>query len=358
MVISALFRHTSLDSNIITITTDQVKSMFLNECKQKYEFDKERLESYKIILDQFEIKKQEKETEIERHRIGCNSNISMAGLKAISRSKQNQQENSNSINLSDLHELDSITQNIHHYKQLITSQLQIVESSKAVLDRYTTLVTVIEGATSRETDKYIEQINENDECPICMCPFAPEIMIYKCNHIFCVLCCDQLRKTGTDTCPICRTKVSNEEIIIVQNKKSIKSYGTKIDYILKILKKTQENEKIIIMTQFDNSIKIIQNIFNKNGFSTVIMNDYKDLQIFKNSAKILILSATSQSAGLDLSFASTMIMLEPPNGDYSFRKDLVKQIVGRIYRIGQTKAVKVITLIAEKTIEEQLSIDI
>lgn len=356
MLISALFRYTNLDGNMITITTDQVKAMFLNKCKTDYENNNERLISYMNILQNLETIKQRKLQEIEHSNIP--KGMTVSGYKAMVRANQIVSETKD-VNPELLREIDGIEHNISHYNNLIVQQKQLVESSKAVYDRYNTLVTVIEGAASRSTDDmFSEKINEHDECPICMCPYSPEIAIYKCDHFFCAMCSDQLRKTGTDNCPMCRIKVSDDEIIIVQNKKSILSYGTKIDYILKILKKSSDDEKFILMTQFDNSIKVIEKIFNSQGFESIVMNSFSDLERFKNSGKILILSATSQSAGLDLSFASTMIMLEPPNGEYSYRKDLIKQIVGRIYRIGQTKPVKVITLIAEKTIEEMLAIDL
>lgn len=356
MLISALFRYTNLDGSMISITTDQVKAMFLNKCKTDYENNNERLTSYMDILQNLESMKLQKLEEIEHSNIP--KGMTLAGYKAMVRAKQQVPE-TKEVNPELLKEIDGIEHNISHYNNLIVQQKQLVDSSKAVYDRYHTLVTVIEGAASRSTDDmFSEKINEHDECPICMCPYSPEIAIYKCDHFFCAMCSDQLRKSGTDSCPMCRTKVSDDEIIIVQNKKSVVSYGTKIDYILKILKKLPEDEKIILMTQFDNSIKVIEKIFNSQGFESIVMNSFSDLERFKSSGKILILSATSQSAGLDLSFASTMIMLEPPNGDYSFRKDLIKQIVGRIYRIGQTKPVKVITLIAEKTIEEMLAIDL
>jgi SNF2 family DNA or RNA helicase len=356
MVISALFRYSNLDSSIITVTSDQIKEMFLVKCKTEYEQHNDRLTSYMNILQNLETMKLNKIQEIENSQIP--KGMTVSGYKAMIRAKQQVPEN-NTVSPELLKEINGIEHNISHYNSLIINQRQVVDSSKAVYDRYNTLVTVIEGAASRSTDDmFSERINESDECPICMCPYSPEIAIYKCDHFFCAMCSDQLRKSGTYSCPMCRTKVSDDEIIIVQNKKDAVSYGTKIDYLLKILKKSSEDEKIILMTQFDNSINVIERILNSQGFIAVVMNSFSDLEKFKSSGKILILSATSQSAGLDLSFASTMIMLEPPNGDYSFRKDLVKQIVGRIYRIGQTKPVKVITLIAEKTIEEMLAIDL
>jgi SNF2 family DNA or RNA helicase len=74
--------------------------------------------------------------------------------------------------------------------------------------------------------------------------------------------------------------------------------------------------------------------------------------------KVIILSSLNQPSGIDLSFVSNIIILEPPNGEFSFRRDMERQIIGRILRINQTKPVTVTRLVIEDSIEMQLYVDL
>jgi SNF2 family DNA or RNA helicase len=50
--------------------------------------------------------------------------------------------------------------------------------------------------------------------------------------------------------------------------------------------------------------------------------------------------------------------MEPLHGEYSFRRDIEKQIIGRIHCIKQTSDSNVYRLVIKNTIEEQLYVDL
>ena len=57
---------------------------------------------------------------------------------------------------------------------------------------------------------------------------------------------------------------------------------------------------------------------------------------------------------MDLSFVRNMILFEPLRGEYSYRRDIEKQLIGRINRINQTCPMNIYKLIINGTIEEKL----
>ena len=69
---------------------------------------------------------------------------------------------------------------------------------------------------------------------------------------------------------------------------------------------------------------------------------------------ILILSSVKNASGIDLSFVSNIVIFEPIIGDTLFLRDIEKQIIGRIYRINQTKDINIYRFIIKDTIEEQI----
>ena len=77
---------------------------------------------------------------------------------------------------------------------------------------------------------------------------------------------------------------------------------------------------------------------------------------FRNnsSKRVLIISSVKNASGIDLSFVSNIVMFEPIIGDTLYLMDIEKQIIGRIYRIGQTKDINVYRFIVKDTIEYEI----
>ncbi len=314
-------------SNIIIACSDevsshisimQVKNNFLNKFKTMYESQLAILKSYEKNLENLV---QTKKDFIE--------NVFSYIEKYIS-----------SLNAC---ELDN---NIRHYQELVCSQQKIVESRLAVYKRYDKIINDIEKIS--ETD---ENNDENSTCPICLCKLSTLIALYECGHVFCKKCSDLWREKNNKKCVICRAETHNDKIINIT--RFAKQNGTKIDYIIKLLRST--DEQFAIFTQFGPSITVMQKLLNQAGISCSIYNNIDDILDFKkNNKKALILSSASQISGIDLSFISQTIIMEPINGTYSFQRDGEKQLCARLCRIGQTKNVNMYRLIIKDTIEEQL----
>jgi SNF2 family DNA or RNA helicase len=96
----------------------------------------------------------------------------------------------------------------------------------------------------------------------------------------------------------------------------------------------------------------LNNILQIENIDNILFKDSYDIERFKINSKVLLLSSNKNSSGIDLSFVKNLIIFEPIKGSSNFMKDIKKQIIGRIYRIGQLNEINIYFLITQNTIEE------
>ena len=182
--------------------------------------------------------------------------------------------------------------------------------------------------------------------------FSPPITYFKnCGHYFCKECIDHIFKMSSDIkCPCCRQKIEKKNVIVVDNVSDI-NLSPKTHEIIKIIKENTDN-KYIIFTQFSKIIDKLQNNFNKNSINTMTYNEYVHCQN-KDDVQIILLSSEQNAEGINLSMFDNIIIYEPfENSMYC--KEIEKQLIGRIHRIGRTKSVDVFRLITLDTIEQEI----
>ncbi len=179
--------------------------------------------------------------------------------------------------------------------------------------------------------------------------------VLPCCHIYCSPCIEgwiNMRKNYNLTCPMCRVNVDKTKIYRVSNIIN-NNYSTKINKIINII--NSSNTKFIIFTQYEKLIKKLHDILEQLNISNITFNDYNDVTNFKNSNdKVLILSSTNNASGIDLSFVTNLIIMEPIIGSFNFLRDIEKQIIGRIYRNNQKNNINIYRTIISNTIEEQI----
>ena len=369
-VMTAVLHDDCSDKGYINLTVEQVKELFLDQTKREYSEQTHLLEKLLQQLHYLHLIKSEIISHIER-----GLPINMGGIMAMMRCngtfdsaiyERSVSAPHSSREIRDRHshvELQDIEHNISHFTDLVRTKERDVESKKAVFERYSKIYSVIEEATARGSDNdadtnFDDDIDYDSACQICMSPVSNQIAVFECGHFFCKICSDNLRKDGNELCPSCRRRIPNDKVTIVNHIKSDNFYGTKFNYIVEMLHHSQE-EQFIIFTQFDRNIKSLSAVLNREGISNVIYQDIGNIIDFRdNHKRVIILSSVNQPSGLDLSFAANIIILEPPNGEFSFRRDIERQIIGRILRINQSKPVTVTRLIITNSIEEQLYVDL
>lgn len=243
-----------------------------------------------------------------------------------------------------------------HFEQLIKKQ-EIVVTAKYSAYKYfndttTKITNVIENHNHNDDD-----FDCDDNCAICLNPHESPITYFKkCAHYFCKSCIDvmfsqtpmKFNNTVTIPCPICRTPVSNDNILIVSDKCEI-TYSPKIREIINII--TQSPDRFIIFTQFHKLIDNLIVILQRCGIDVIKYSEYKNME--EKNAKVIILSSEENAAGIDLTEFNNVIVFEPFE-DSTYCKEIYWQLVGRVHRNGQTKPVSVYRLIMMGTIEEMI----
>jgi len=232
--------------------------------------------------------------------------------------------------------------NINHYDFKIKEQTEIVVNKK------------------QSYEYLFNKINDtNKVCPICMegITDGDKYDVPECGHICCTDCMLYWLTSNT-SCTVCKRNINKDKIYTITNLNQIKlKYSTKIDKLFDILHSTlNPTDKVIIYTQFDNMIEKLVQTLNLEGIGSIQFEDPSQIDKFRNNQnkRVLILSSVKNASGIDLSFVSNIVIFEPIIGDSLYLKDIEKQIIGRIYRINQTKDINVYRFIIKDTIEYEI----
>jgi DNA repair protein RAD16 len=142
----------------------------------------------------------------------------------------------------------------------------------------------------------------------------------------------------------------------------IKQHGTKMAHIIIHLKElAQKKEKAILFSQWDSLLTKIMKTLSDSGIKNCrvkgsIFQRKKTVKRFVESEDILVmcLSTQNSASGLNLQVATNILILDPIYGTKEYHDNTKQQIIGRAYRIGQTKPVKVVNFLIKNTIEEKV----
>ena len=237
-----------------------------------------------------------------------------------------------------------LMENINHYKTKIAEQGEIVANRKQAYDYLNSKINDV-----------------NKECPVCMSEITDgdSYDVPDCGHICCSECMGYWL-TFNSSCTVCHRPIVKEKKYTISNLDQVKlKYSTKIDKLLEIINNMDtENNKIIVYTQFDNLISKISQTLKLEGIGCINLIEPEQIFEFRTNPqkRVLIISSVKNASGIDLSFVSNIVIFEPIIGDTLFLRDIERQIVGRIYRINQTKDINIFRFIIKNTIEEQIFI--
>lgn len=118
------------------------------------------------------------------------------------------------------------------------------------------------------------------------------------------------------------------------------------------------NEKILIYTQFLDTVRLLDKIFKAEGWGHVKFTGKMSLSArerainqftYDDNISIMILSLKAGGVGLNLNMASKVIIL-----DLWFNSSIEAQAYCRAFRIGQRRKVDVIRFVVKDTIDEDL----
>ena len=235
--------------------------------------------------------------------------------------------------------------------------------------------TVPEPEPELELDSDYEEISDDKTCGICLGDLSCDSILLQCGHIYCSECIEMVVSKGNNKCPSCRTSLKNTTIYKKSqtHKKTsvlndlIEQYGTKIAHLINICKSDKMiDEKIIIYSYSPSLLVNVLLILNSNGIKSIMPSTNPDeknisetINQFRDdeTIKVLVLSSEHNASGLNIICASSIIILQPINGDYIYRRQIENQIIGRLHRIGQVREIKFIRMIIKNTIEATIDIE-
>ena len=155
----------------------------------------------------------------------------------------------------------------------------------------------------------------------------------------------------------------SEEIIT----KEVSQWGTKLGKIVSIIQEIIENNtnpKILVYSQWEDSLSLLHNILSSIKISACVMtrvNNYESVTTFKKdpSIHVLLLLLQQGNNGLDMSMANHIIIMEPilsasRRGVEVWFIAMEAQAVSRVQRIGQYLPSSVHYVIVENTIESKM----
>jgi SNF2 family DNA or RNA helicase len=231
---------------------------------------------------------------------------------------------------------------VEHYVKNISIQSEVTARHKA---GYEFFITSIESVS-----KIFENKDADDTCPICWDEHKPPIKYLKlCGHYYCSSCIEYLLTASSRIkCPTCRQETTKDDIITVHEVSEINE-SPKLYEIYKIL--AQSSERFIIFSQFDILDKFYTELL-KRKINVMSYNEYSTNPA-NGECQVLLLSSEKNAEGINLSMFDKLIIFEPFE-DHMYCKEIEKQLIARIHRIGRSKKVEVFRLITRGTIEEEI----
>ena len=241
------------------------------------------------------------------------------------------------------------------------------KGKKGTFEFFNNMITTLKKVSSKKNDT-------EETCTICLCEFTgDDIGLTSCGHMYCFNCISQSIQAN-QACPVCRKKITMANIhkisyeipvvktdnIEIKDKISlINKIGTKLTNLVMYIRKYKC--KRVIFSQWDSMLINIGDVLNTYGIKNVFCRGNvwvrdKAIRDFTNidDIDVIMLSSESAASGTNLTAAEEVILIDPIYGNYETRRNAEWQAIGRVYRMGQTKQVRVVRLIMKDTVEEEI----
>lgn len=247
---------------------------------------------------------------------------------------------------------------------------------------------------------HLEQIqgghadDEARRCFICTNLIETGILTNACGHLCCQACFYAWMKQGRRTCPMCKTKLTLNDVhrvvfrhaeadvgasstatsaargapayrtlpdalrTAIERTPSQGRYGSKLDLLTKHLLHLHRTtrEKSLVFSSFARGLDLVAESLRANGVPYARLEGGGSKRVgatvdaFQHTdVPVLLLHSEVQSAGLNLLAATHLFLLEP-----LMNHALELQAIGRVHRIGQTRATHVYCYMVHDTVEQRI----
>ena len=226
-----------------------------------------------------------------------------------------------------------------------------------------------------------------EECPVCLCEMTEPVLI-PCGHSFCKICAIKTSSSenyyGGGFCPVCRVPFDKASFVHINLPSKINKVSfadgtyledfrellgkrfrssTKLDRLILEIKAKRDahsTDKLLVFSQFTHMLDFCEVSlksmnppvkFQRLDGSMSTVKREQALKIFREDSEqeVLLMSLKAGCLGLNITCANIVILLDP-----WWNAAVEQQAIGRSYRIGQTKNVRVIRFIANETVEVKM----
>lgn len=216
------------------------------------------------------------------------------------------------------------------------------------------------------------QDGEDFDCPICISP-PTDIVITQCAHIFCRACILKTLQSSKRSCPLCRRPLAESDLFSAPPEaisgsgemagSSKPSQSSKVSTLIKLLVASRQknpSSNSVVFSQFRKMLIFLEEPLRAAGFKVLrldgSMNAKKRGEVIREFGEkdesiptILLASLKASGAGINLTAASRVYLLEP-----WWNPAVEEQAMDRVHRIGQKEDVTITRLIARNSIEERI----
>lgn len=244
---------------------------------------------------------------------------------------------------------------------------------------------LLEDAARRLVELVQERGNGTSNlCPICL-DQPMDTCYIPCGHSFCQTCSAIVlaSEPQQQRCPMCRSEIAesrdidealerhgrgsdseaDEEALIVEQEWNPRS--SKIDYVLREIQRLQRRQdeeaaggatKVLVFSQWRRVLDCMARVLDDAGITylridgiTSAKRRAEHQQTFTTdpTVTVMLCSLNCCSEGINLQAANTVFIMDP-----WWTAEKENQAGARTYRLGQTRAVSIVHLVAENTIEE------
>ena len=203
-------------------------------------------------------------------------------------------------------------------------------------------------------------------CAICLEPIALCALVRPCNHVFCDACITtHIHRALHVSCPLCRGPLRQSSLRYFpppeeeQDTPEVQDrYDVKMDRVVREIVSATAGDKFVIFSNFKSTLNRIEQALGDAGVETrryggskSIAQRHRTMCEFStdNTARVLLLPLRSTAVGLNITAANRVLFMEP-----CMSSALEAQAIGRCWRMGQTRAVRVQRFILNNTIESRI----
>ncbi|KAK6380459.1 hypothetical protein LTS17_005649 [Exophiala oligosperma] len=260
-----------------------------------------------------------------------------------------------------------LRQTCNHWKmcgdERVRKLLELVEGD--------TTVDVLNPANRKALQDLLQlRIDSQEDCCVCLDTLKSPV-ITGCAHVFCRDCIERVITTQ-QKCPMCRAPLEEKEKLVEpaagigegDDERDVdidpETSSSKIEALVKLLKAAdaEAEGKTVVFSQWTSFLDIVQAQLLRDGLNFTRLDGKMNsarrdaaMDILNNDAscKIMLASLSVCSVGLNLVAANQVIL-----ADSWWAPAIEDQAVDRVYRLGQTRDCKVVRLIVEGTIEDEV----